>query len=262
MGDSILASLSLPPSGRVPSNQATGAKNYDGKQARDETPFIAPVIGLMSNEDVPVMISASKRTLGGDDETSENSKDAMVRKGQNSKHDDMKEGGEQREERNDSKRSCGTKRKQAEQSESDEDEKVLGMISSGKKRRSAKQGRRNLGMIDSEDKGAETVRNEEGSRAALETCMTQLGVKKLRLPEDPNLCSIFVSCLSRLPSVVVEKMSVTPASANRDDQGEKSSDTKQHDGRRKSPVKAPRQKSTSNQPQTPDSDFPGLDDKE
>lgn len=66
MGDSILASLSLPPSGRAASAGAktSAAGTPDGTQ----TPFLTPVIGIISNEDVPVMVSA-KRTLGGEGAT-------------------------------------------------------------------------------------------------------------------------------------------------------------------------------------------------
>lgn len=281
MGDSILASLSLPPSGRVPSNQPTAATKAaadqsDGTQTRDETAFITPVIGLISNKDVPIMISANKRTLSGTDvtkeslEPKENLIDSVVKKGENPKDDGVREDRAQLEkERNTSKRSSGIKRKQSDQSESDEE--VIGMIRSGKKRISKsfsksvsrlKQSQRNLRIIESEDEGAKTVRNEECNRAVLETCMNQQGIKNLRLPKDPSLCSIFVSCLSSQPRVLIEKLSVTPDNTDRIDGGGKSSYMKQKNQRRKSPVKAPTQKSTSDQPQQPDSDFPGLDDKE
>ncbi|KAK1889649.1 TERF1-interacting nuclear factor 2 [Dissostichus eleginoides] len=136
MGDSILSSLYLPPSGKVPSDPPTGATNsfYQSynTQTRDKTPFIKPVIGLISNED--------------------------------------------------------------------------------------------------------------------------LGVKKL--PEDPSLCSLFVSCLRRQPKVILHKLSVTRASPNRT----KSSSVKQQNQRRKSPVQTPTRK--LNQTQKPGSERPGLDDKE
>ncbi|XP_074554969.1 TERF1-interacting nuclear factor 2 [Halichoeres trimaculatus] len=101
MGDSILNSLSLPPSGKVPSNQPTGAKTTRG----DKTPFISPVIGLISNEEVPVMASTSKRTLRNE----ERAEFTSVK------------------ERKSSERSSGMKRKRpgGSQSESDEEEEVL-----------------------------------------------------------------------------------------------------------------------------------------
>ncbi|XP_070786101.1 TERF1-interacting nuclear factor 2 [Enoplosus armatus] len=256
MGDSILDSLSLPPSGRVPSIPSNGA------QTRDKTPFITPVIGLISNEDVPIMGSANKRTLRCSDATNEhldpkeNLKFTVVKQRQNPKDDGVKEGGEQVEERNSSKRSSGMKRKQPDkrESESDEEEEVVGMTSSRKKGISLRNGASRLGQgrsdqrtNESEEDGAKTVRHEECNRAVLETCMTQLGVKTLHLPEDPSLRSVYVSCLSSQPRVVIEKLSLTSASANRT--GKSSYKQKPQNQRRKSPVKAP-------------SHFPGVDDKE
>ncbi|XP_074480487.1 TERF1-interacting nuclear factor 2 [Sebastes fasciatus] len=276
MGDSILASLSLPPSGRIPSNHPTGAKQSaadqsDGTQKRDKTPFITPVIGLISNEDVPFMI----RTLRGDDETA-GSEDApnkdlkftVVKQRQKPKDDGAKEGEEQVEERNASKRSSGGKRKQPASESDEEEEEVIRMTRFGKKRisRSLRSGasmlRKHRGdQRTNESEGDRAVRDEERDRAALESCMTQLGVKTLKLPKDPSLCSIYVSCLRSQPRVVIEKLPATPASANGTDRSGKSSYMKRQHQRRKSPVKAPTHKSS--QPQKPDSDFPaGLADKE
>lgn len=266
MGDSILASLSLPPSGRVPSKSAVDQS--DGTRTREETSFITPVIGLISNEDVPAMISANKRTLIADepasskDAANEHLKFTVVKQRQNPKDDAAREGGGQvEEERNASKRSSGMKRKQPDRrdSESDEEEEVLGMTRSGKKRisRSLRNGVSRL-----RQGGDQRTNDSECNRAALETCMTRLGVKTLHMPEDPTLCSIFVSCLSSQPRVVIEKLSVASVSTNRTGRGGKSLYIKQQNKRRKSPVKAPTHKRTSNQPQKPDSDFPGLDDKE
>ncbi|XP_054609711.1 TERF1-interacting nuclear factor 2 [Dunckerocampus dactyliophorus] len=71
MGDSILASLSLPLSGKVPSNpQARPVKSSgdvsDAAQTPDKTPFINPVIGLISNKDVPALSSAGHQNWKGD----------------------------------------------------------------------------------------------------------------------------------------------------------------------------------------------------
>lgn len=62
MGDSILDSLSLPLSGKVQSNQTTEPK-ISGASAS----FVTPVFGYMSNEEVPVMVSATKRTQSNDE---------------------------------------------------------------------------------------------------------------------------------------------------------------------------------------------------
>ncbi|XP_054457031.1 TERF1-interacting nuclear factor 2 [Anoplopoma fimbria] len=265
MGDSILASLSLPPSGRVPSNQPTaakksGAEQSDGTQTRDKTAFITPVIGLISNEDVPVMI----RTKDATNEHLHRKEKLMF----TAVKERPKDGGEQVEgERYAPKRISGMKRKQpdegeGETDEEEEEEEVFGTIRSGKETisRSLRNGASML-MKDrgdqrtNESEGEGGVRKEECNRAALETCMTQLGVKTLHLPEDPSLCSIFVSCLSSQPRVIIEKMSV-----NRTDGGAKSLHVKQQTKRRKAVVKAATQ--ICSQPQKPDSDVPGLDDKE
>lgn len=109
MGDSILDSLSLPPSGKAASKEPTGAKMADAGASDDtqtwaETPFIKPVIGIISNEDVPMMLLANKSSLrdGGGSEA----------------------GGEQAEEREVPKTSGGKKRKQPDQSESDKEAEV------------------------------------------------------------------------------------------------------------------------------------------
>lgn len=286
MGDSILASLSLPPSGRVASNQATGprksaADQSDSSQTKGKTPFITPVLGLISNEDVPCMISASKRALRGDEPASsneatnghfyskENLKFTSVKQKQKSKDDGGKEGEDQvEEERNTLKRSNGVKRKQPDQreSESEEEEEVLHMTKSRKRRPSRngasrpRQGRRAQRPNESKEDEAETGKDEERNQAVLAIRMRQLGVRTLQLPKDPSLRSIVVSCLNSQPKVIIEKLPVTSAGVKGSGRGGKSSYVHQQHRRRKSPVKAPARK--SNQPQKLDSDFPGLDDKE
>ncbi|XP_034412606.1 uncharacterized protein tinf2 [Cyclopterus lumpus] len=251
MGDSILASLSLPPSGRIPSNGPTGAKRpgvdqSSGTQTRDKTAFITPVIGLISNEDVPFMI----RTKDATNEhlhPKENLKYTVVKERQN-----PKDGEEQVEgERTESKRSSGTKRKQPDEGECDDDdeeEEVFDMTGSRKK------GMRSLSGVSI----VKQERGEEGGGAAkkeaLETCMTRLGVKTLHLPEDPSVRSIFVSCLRSQPRVMIEGMTLTNGG------GGKSLCVRRETRRRKSPVKAATQ--IQSQPQRPDLDVPGLDDKE
>ncbi|XP_070710562.1 TERF1-interacting nuclear factor 2 isoform X2 [Pempheris klunzingeri] len=238
IGDSILASLSLPPSGRVPSNQPAEATNSPvdqtgGTETGHKASFITPVIGLISNEDVPVMISANKRTLrsaeaaSSKDETKESLKFTAVKQTQNPNNDGVKE------KRNAPKRNSGTKRKQPEarEDEFDKEEEEPGMTRSGKKW-SLRNGTSRLGQRKGDQRTNEG--EEDGVKAVSETRMAQLGVKTLHLPKDPSLCSIFVSCLSSQPRVVINKLSVTSASANRT-------------RRRRNSIH---------------SDFPGLDDKE
>ncbi|XP_034712467.1 uncharacterized protein tinf2 [Etheostoma cragini] len=276
MGDSILASLSLPPSGRIPSNPPTGSKTSGvdqaaGTQTRDNAPFITPVIGLISNEDVPFMI----RTLKGGEAAS--SKDAtnehlhpteslkftVGKRRQKVKNDGAEE------ERSFSERSSGMKRKQPDhgEKESDEDGEVLGTTRTGKKRINSSL--RNGASMLRQDRGDqrtneseedEALRNEEHNRAALETCMTRLGIKTLHLSDDPSLCPLLVSCLSNQPRVIIEKLSLTPARAHMTDGGGKSLYKKRQNQRKKALGKAPTHK--GNQPQNPGLDVPGLDNKE
>ncbi|XP_055012629.1 TERF1-interacting nuclear factor 2 isoform X2 [Boleophthalmus pectinirostris] len=81
MGDSILASLSLPPSGKLPSNEPErfGLSDHSSSMSLSshKTPFIKPVFGLVSNKNVPLMISASQhlqssKTTNTSEEGSEN----------------------------------------------------------------------------------------------------------------------------------------------------------------------------------------------
>ncbi|KAF0029194.1 hypothetical protein F2P81_018299 [Scophthalmus maximus] len=275
MGDSILDSLSLPPSGRAPSDQPTAAQAsaVDQPGSGTQTSFITPVFGIISNKDIPIMISGGTRALRGDkpassqdgtDKHCESSKFTVVKERQTPNGDAVKEGEEEKleEERVTSKRSRGVKRKQPDerQSEFEEEEDVVRMTRSGKKR----MGWGDRRTVESEEDGAETVGNEELRTAVLATCMTQMGVEALQLPENPSLCSIFLSCLSSQPRVLLEKLPVASACAHRTGGGGKSSyrQQQQQNQRKKSPVKAPRRSGTGDQPGKPDSDTSGLDDKE
>ena len=266
MGDSILTSLSLPPSGRVPSSQPTGprksfADESNGTQTKDRTPFITPVIGLISNDDVPFLkhrkeLASSKGATSVNFYSKQNSKFTSLKPKQKSKDDGEKEGSE--EERNSPERSSGVKRKQPDgrESASEEEEEVLCIRTPVKMRLSG-----SLRFGGSVQRGNdESEKDEACNTTVLETRMKQLGVGTLHLPEDPSLHSIFVSCLNCEPKVIIEKLSVTPAGVKVTDRGGRSSYKNRQHQRRKSPVKASTHK--SNQPQKLDSDFPGLDDKE
>lgn len=272
MGDSILTSLSLPPSGRVATNQPTGpsrslADEVDGTQTKDKSPFITPVIGLISNEDVPLMISASKQALRGKAPVSlkgatsvnfyskQSLKFTSLKKRQKSKDDGGEESDEE-EERNTLKRSNGVKRKKPEEKESasEEEDEVLGK--SVKKRLSGS----SQGANKSEKLGAEVTKDVECNEITLETRMKELGVRTLHLSTDPSVRSIYIACLNSKSKVVMEKLPITSASVNVSDVSRKSSNMQKQHQRRKSLVKAPSRK--SNQPQKSDSDLSGLDDKE
>lgn len=251
MGDSILDSLSLPLSGRVTSNQPSGADpsavdQCGSTQTRGKPAVIKPVIGIISNKDVPVMISSRKRTQRGEESAgqqhatnkkpgSEESSDFTVVKERQKADDD-----EEEEERNTSK---GVKRKQG-QSQSEKEEEEAGETRSKKKKKSGIQQR-----------GGDRSEEESAVRADLAACMSQLGLEPRNLPEEPSICSLFASCLTRQPRVVVKKLPEPPADA-------KTTCKERQTPRRKSPVKTPTRKSSSVQLRKPDSDTSGLDDKE
>ncbi|XP_030018477.1 TERF1-interacting nuclear factor 2 [Sphaeramia orbicularis] len=250
MGDSILASLSLPPSGRAPSDQPTASKttamdhsatsgSYD-IQTRHNAPIVSPIFGLISNDDIPIMSSAKRSQKSG-----ENSEFTGLKQKQISKHNGEKEDTE--EDVSMSKKTSGMKRKQPDEEDSEEDEEVLRLVRCGKKRSLENAARRSY----------RTNKNEEDegqmSRTVLETRMAQHGVKNL--PDDPSLSSVYASCLSSQPRVNIEKLSLTSVSTHTGD--EAFDEQQQQTPRRKSPVKAPSQK-----PLKPDSSFPGFHDKE
>lgn len=261
MGDSILDSLSLPPSGRVPSNQPTGAKMSGADpsgdtQTREETTFIA----IISNADVPAMITAGKRTRRCDNVINDNLKYTEVEERQNSRGD----GKEAKEARNTSKRSSRMKRKQPDKSDSDEELEVYDEVRSGGERtsKSLKNAASGQRQGRCEQRANDAVRNEELRRAVLEARLTQLGIRSLRLPEDPSLFSVFASCLCSQPRVVLDKLSEASAGASRSSGRGKPSYTARQDGNRKSPFKSSTSKDTSGQSQKPDLELPGLDNKE
>ncbi|CAJ1086026.1 uncharacterized protein tinf2 [Xyrichtys novacula] len=223
MGDSILDSLSLLPSGKVPSKQSTGAKltpvDRSAKvQTQDKTPFVTPVFGLLSSEDVPVMISAKKRTEKT--EKAEEEKDTL-------------------------RRSCEMKRKRSDvrQSESEEEEEVSGKTRSGKKRVSATLTNAAETLKRGRSKGETKESKEDGA-------ITQdVDAKMLK---DPPSCPTSLSfCMSRQPRVVIERLPVASLSTHTASRGGKPA-----------PVRASPLKNTDSQPQTPESDCAEQDNKE
>ncbi|XP_047446428.1 TERF1-interacting nuclear factor 2 [Mugil cephalus] len=260
MGDSILASLSLPPSGRVSSNNPTG-----GAQPQDKTPFIKPVIGLISNADVPVMNPASKRTpQSGEPANLKDSPHKQPDPKLNSKSTKPKddEGKDGEEEKNASVRSTRMKRKHPDKRDSesdDEGEDVVGATRCQKMRLPGSRQRKGDQKVDKgKGGGLKTVRNE-CKKEELSTYMTLVGVKTL--PEDPSIRSIVASCLRNQPRVIIKNLSAASVSASMCGTGGKSAYREQPSQRRKSPVKAATHKQTSSRP-TPDAELPGLDDKE
>ncbi|XP_076016642.1 TERF1-interacting nuclear factor 2 [Genypterus blacodes] len=275
MGDSILTSLSLPPSGRVPSDQATGpSMSSEGQstkstpvpetsqgQTRASTAFITPVIGLISNEDVPAMISANKRLLRGDkaassndgtkrdSEPKENFKITVDTRNQKVAGAGQQDGDKELEEeqRDAPKRHSAIKRRLPEQrqSESEEEEEASHVKRPGRKR--ASRVRRSKQRA-----------NEECDRAALETSMTQVGVKSLT--DDPSLCSLFASCLQNQPRVIIDRLKLTGTDETA--AGGKSPCVQHQSPRRETAAIAPTDKVARNQPGKPEFEFPDLDNKE
>lgn len=181
MGDSILASLSLPPSGRAASKEPTGSKMAvtgpsDDTQTQTETLFITPVIGIISSEEVPVMIPANKRTQ---------------RDG-----DTGKVGGEQTMERNVREPLAGIKRKRPDKSDSGEEGGMHGEAGSEEQ-----------GMDRSLGKCTSLLKPGEESGKERKDSKRDLG---LEWPKDTSLCSSLVSCVNSQPVVVLKRM---PASA-------------------------------------------------
>lgn len=249
MGDSILTSLSLPPSGRLPSNRSAGGQKYSTDPScdiQDRSPFVAPVFGTILNKDVPVMSSKNKGTAGVVDVAEANSKFTA----------EKYEGAALKTAR-------GIKRRQPEMSDSNEDEEVLGLIISERKgiSKSVKdaghrfqQGKGDQRSYESEEDIAVTQRKEECTRADIETSITQPGVKSLLLQENPSLRSIVLSCLHNQPKVVLDRLSGTPG------RGQHSYTNQER--KRKSSGKTSTHNSTSSQHPKPGVDFSSLDNKE
>lgn len=267
MGDSILASLSLPPSGRVPSDQLTEVRKSsvdesDGAEPKLQTSFITPVIGLISHEDVPIMNSGSKRTQRSDATDEDlNSKFTSVKTRQKTKKGEAKEAGEEPEqERGASSRGSGVKRKKSDRGESDSEEEEASGATSPVEVRQSRQTRRKSEQRRMEDR-EETIGKDGFSKDVLAARMRRLGLKTLHLPEDQHLCSVFASCLSTQLRVVIEKLPDASVSANESGTAGKFFYKSQNKQRRKSPAKALTQRRTSSRPAS-DATLPGLHDKE
>lgn len=194
MGDPILASLSLPPSGRTASKEPTGTKmavTCPSDNTQTETSFITPVIGLISNENVPVMSSANTRTL----------RDGGVTAG-----DAGKVGGEQTMERNAGKPSGGIKRKQPEKNESDEEGEMHSKPRSMEQRMGNSLG--SFGSLQKPDREREKdtnlLRKEDSNRG-------DMGAQSR--PEDPSTYSISVSPYAKWQNQRRQRSSSRPNSA-------------------------------------------------
>ncbi|CAL8325644.1 unnamed protein product [Lota lota] len=194
MGDSILTSLSLLPPGKPPSNQPSAAdhsaslRRGAGRRTdatENKTPFIAPVIGLISNADVPAMIAAGKKKK----------KKAM----------EDEEGGE---------RSNGAKRKQLDDGEGggagaeEEEERPAG-------RGASKRSRRSLKKRSGRENGCQRSRSqspsEDSDRDGEPDPAGPLSGVPMALPAE------FSSFLLRQPTVLLHRLDVATFSAAKRD---------------------------------------------
>lgn len=200
MGDSILASLSLPPSGKTASKEPTGSKTTvagpsDDTQIQTQTSFITPVIGIISSEEGPVMSSTNKRTQ----------RDGNA----------GKVGAEQTTERKVGETIVGIKRKRSDKSESGEEGEMHGEVGSEE-------------LVVDGSLGTFTSLLKSGRESGKERkdCKRDLG---LEWPEDASLRSSFVSCVNSQPVVVLNRM---PAAAVSSSKAEKSPYAKWQNWRR------------------------------
>lgn len=152
----------------------------DDTLIQTETSFITPVIGIISSEEVPVMISANKRTQRDGDAG--------------------KVGGEPTKERKVGETIAGIKRKRSDKSESGEEGEMHGEVGS------EEQGMdRSLGSFTSLLKpGRESGKQRKDSKRDL----------GLAWPEDASLRSSFVSCVNSHPVVVLNRMPATAVSGS------------------------------------------------
>ncbi|KAK7910348.1 hypothetical protein WMY93_015032 [Mugilogobius chulae] len=183
MGDCILTSLSLPPSGKLPTNEPTD-QSPSTSHYFNKTPFIKPVFGLLSNENVPCMISASKRsrssaTTGGNNESS-SSGPSEVEEVSASQVENVG--------------TARLKRKHIVVDEdSSDDEDVIRCV----KRRTTRNSQ--------QSKSAETSFD---NREILKACLHSVGLKTHRIPDNDFVCSVWFSCLNRQPKVKVKRLSL------------------------------------------------------
>ncbi|XP_054916132.1 TERF1-interacting nuclear factor 2 [Poeciliopsis prolifica] len=222
MGDSILASLSLPPSGKVPSDPSS-AERTNCSRPGATTPSVAPVIGLISREKASQGGEKSNLKDARDDQRDPNAKFTLVKQ------------------KPELVGVSGRKRKQPDTAESDSEDEVIS-------------GEKSINRNQKTREKSQTSQNNGYNRELLNRHISKLGIKKLHLPEDPSICSVFASCLSSNPRVVIKKLSVSSAGVGLSGGGKSFSEEQQQQQQKSSTWKQ------ASGCQTPES--PGLDDKE
>lgn len=249
MGDCILTSLSLPPSGRLPSNKPEEGPKYAtdlSHDMQDRSPFIAPVFGTIANKDVPVLSSKSKGPAEAEPLLT-----AVEHKSNKS---------EESIERRASKTPGGIKRRQPDISDSEQDEEVFDIVGDEKKEMSRNleeaarrltQDSRDHRSDETKEDGAVAESSEERPRADTKMVPDHRGV---HLPQSPASRSTFLSCLHSKPRVVLRRLSVTSRGGN-------SSNADQEE-RRASPFKTSAPSRASSQHPKSDVDFSSSRNKE
>uniref|UniRef100_A0A674AIB7 TERF1 (TRF1)-interacting nuclear factor 2 n=1 Tax=Salmo trutta TaxID=8032 RepID=A0A674AIB7_SALTR len=216
MGDSILSSLSLPPSGRSQQSEQSGSKPAfvstpnpqsltpltNHRQTQNRSSPITPVIGGICNEDLPVMASANNRARTCKEDVTIQSDSREVEK-----------------------KAESTARSKYTEVESEEDEEVIVVRRGIKRRRSARDGqskrllRRGRGgklfsYVESDEKDLTSDTDEETERDLLRDCLVQLEIAGLKVPEDQHLCSYITSCLVNQPRVLIPRLTSTDITAH------------------------------------------------
>lgn len=192
MGDSILNSMSLPPSGKVPSNQTEEAITEPSHDTQHKSPFITPVFGTISNRDVPVMSSKCQGTAAAEPLLT------AVKHRTNKSEESI--------ERHTSKTLGGIKRRKPDISDSEEE--AIDIVGRKKKEK-----RRNL------DHSARRLRHDSQDQSSDENQEDGAGVKikeeplgrhlDVHLPQSPSTRSTFLTCLQSKPRVVLRRLSLT-----------------------------------------------------
>lgn len=241
MGDSILTSLSLPPSGRLLSNQPEEGQKFSTDPSHDtqhRSPFIAPVFGTILNKDVPFMSSKRKGAPAADPLHKSNECEFA--------------------ERPLSKTPGGIKRRQPDISYSEEEEEVFAIVGNEKKERTRtlEDAGRRLTQDSWDHRSDENEENGAGVKSNEDTKVVtdHLGVQLVHLAQDPSTCSPLLSSLHSKPRVVLNRVSVTS-------RGGKSLDTDQEE-RRASELKPSTCSRRSSQHPKFDVEFSGSRNKE
>lgn len=187
MGDSILTSLSLPPSGKMASNQTGEGLKYStdpSHHRQHKSPFIEPVFGTISNKDVPIMVAKCKEAALAD---------ALITAELCTST---------------SRTVCGLKRRQPDMSDSEEAGEVLDVVANEKKEKSGRMEDSARGLMEdscgeNQEDGARVISREQRFGADIKVDPNHLGVKQSQSP------STFLSCLYNKPRVVLRRLSLT-----------------------------------------------------